>query len=46
MTNHTDAHTDTPFIPAVSVHTDAPIIPFIPGVTNAVEHGDTHGDAP
>jgi hypothetical protein len=37
---HTDAHTDTPFIPAVSFHEDTPSIP----PENA--DGNSHGDRP
>jgi hypothetical protein len=40
MTNHTD----TPFIPAVSIHLDTPIIPGeIPGIS---PYTDNHGDTP
>ena len=44
MTNHTDTHTDTPSIPAVSIHADTPFIPSILGVNSGVGHGDAHTD--
>jgi hypothetical protein len=42
MTSHTDTHTDTPFIPAVSIHVDTPLIP--PPIHGDTLHLDTHSD--